>query len=47
MIGLLHNQIGDDRYLIVDDTDEDATQILTVLCEGRHKAPFDEDTASN
>ena len=22
-----------DRYLLVDDSDEDATQILTVLCE--------------
>ena len=22
-----------DRYLLIDDSDEDATQILTVLCE--------------
>lgn len=22
-----------DRYLVVDDNDEDATQILTVICE--------------
>lgn len=33
MIGLLLNQVGDDRYLLIDDTDEDATEILTVLCE--------------
>ncbi|MEQ1694826.1 MAG: hypothetical protein ABL901_03200 [Hyphomicrobiaceae bacterium] len=33
------NQIGDDRYLLIDDTDEDATEILTVLCEGpRHSS---------
>ena len=23
----------DDRYLLIDDTDEDMTQILTVVCE--------------
>jgi hypothetical protein len=24
-----------DRYLIVDDTDDDITEILTVVCDGR------------
>ena len=24
----------DDRYLLVDDTDEDATEILSVICDG-------------
>lgn len=23
----------DDRYLVIDDTDEDMTQILTVICD--------------
>lgn len=23
----------DDRYLVIDDTDEDVTQILTVICD--------------
>jgi hypothetical protein len=23
-----------DRYLLIDDSDEDITQILTVICEG-------------
>lgn len=27
-----HN--ADDRYLLVDDTDEDASQILTIICDG-------------
>lgn len=34
-----HNQLGDDRYLILDDTDEDASAILTVICDGtRHSS---------
>lgn len=24
----------EDRYLLVDDTDEDASEILTVICDG-------------
>ena len=33
------NQLGDDRYLILDDTDEDASAILTVICDGyRHSS---------
>jgi len=24
----------EDRYLLVDDTDEDASQLLTVICDG-------------
>ncbi len=28
------NAPRDDRYLLVDDTDEDAGQLLTVICEG-------------
>ncbi len=27
-------QSPDDRILLVDDTDEDATQLLTVICDG-------------
>lgn len=26
--------LRDDRYLLVDDTDEDAGQLLTVICDG-------------
>lgn len=35
----------DDRYLLVDDTDEDAGQILTVICDGdpRSNRGFDFD----
>lgn len=30
-----HNDYAcDDRVLLVDDTDEDATQLLTVICDG-------------
>jgi hypothetical protein len=39
-----HNFIGDDRYLILDDTDEDASQILTVICEGHRHSSRDFDT---
>ena len=27
-------RFADDRYLLVDDTDEDATELLTVICDG-------------
>jgi hypothetical protein len=35
----------DDRYLLVDDTDEDATEILSVICDGdpRSNRGFDFD----
>ena len=30
-----HNHTNyDDRILLVDDTDEDATELLTVICDG-------------
>jgi hypothetical protein len=28
----------DDRVLLVDDTDEDATQLLTVICDGNPRS---------
>ena len=28
----------EDRFLVIDDTDEDISQILTVICEGRPRA---------
>lgn len=31
---LSHNRSVDDRILLVDDTDEDATELLTVICDG-------------
>lgn len=36
---------SDDRYLLIDDTDEDATEILTVICDGdpRSRRGFDFD----
>jgi hypothetical protein len=35
-----------DRILLVDDTDEDATKLLTVICDGdpRNNRGFDLDT---
>jgi len=40
-----HTRTFDDRYLLVDDTDEDASQILTVICDGdpRSNRGFDLD----
>lgn len=37
----------DDRYLLVDDTDEDASQLLTVICDGdpRFNRGFDYDAS--
>ena len=39
----------DDRYLLVDDTDEDACEILTVICDGspRNHRGFDFDAYRN
>jgi hypothetical protein len=28
----------EERYLVIDDTDEDITEILTIICEGRPRA---------
>ena len=40
---------ADDRYLLVDDTDEDASQLLTVICDGdpRSNRGFDFDAYLN
>ena len=32
-----------DRYLVIDDTDEDMTQLLTVICERGYR-PADDAT---
>lgn len=41
--------LRDERYLLVDDTDEDASQILTVICDGdpRSHRGFDFDAYGN
>ena len=31
---LAHANSSHDRILLVDDTDEDATELLTVICDG-------------
>lgn len=38
-------QAYEDRYLLVDDTDEDASELLTVICDGdpRSNRGFDFD----
>ena len=43
------NEVGDDRYLLVDDTDEDACELLTVICDGdpRSYRGFDFDAYRN
>jgi hypothetical protein len=28
----------EERYLVIDDTDEDVSQILTIICDGRPRA---------
>lgn len=40
--------VPEDRYLLVDDTDEDASQLLTVICDGdpRSRRGFDFDAYS-
>lgn len=39
----------DDRYLLLDDTDEDASQLLTIICDGdpRSNRGFDFDAYRN
>jgi len=34
LTSLTNSRYPDDRYLLVDDTDEDASEILTVICDG-------------
>lgn len=34
MSRFLNQQSFEDRLLLVDDTDEDASEILTVICDG-------------
>lgn len=43
------SQTYEDRFLLVDDTDEDACEILTVICDGdpRSNRGFDFDAYSN
>ena len=31
-------RISDDRYLLIDDTDEDATEILTIVTDGHFRS---------
>ena len=42
---LAHANSSHDRILLVDDTDEDATELLTVICDGdpRTNRGFDYD----
>ncbi len=39
----------EERYLIVDDTDEDASQLLSIICDGdpRSNRGFDFDAYGN
>jgi hypothetical protein len=43
------SQVFEDRYLLVDDTDEDACELLTVICDGdpRSNRCFDFDAYPN
>lgn len=49
MSTLSTNRFHDDRYLLIDDSDEDATQILSVICDGdpRSRRSFDFDAYVN
>ena len=40
-----NGSMREDRYLLVDDTDEDASALLTIICDGdpRSKRGFDFD----
>jgi hypothetical protein len=46
---LAHAYQSDDRYLLVDDTDEDASELLTIICDGdpRSNRGFDFDAYRN
>jgi hypothetical protein len=43
---LAQSHTSHDRMLLVDDTDEDATELLTVICDGdpRNNRGFDLDS---
>lgn len=45
MLTSLAQTRNEDRYLLVDDTDEDASELLTVICDGdpRSNRGFDFD----
>lgn len=49
MNSLTHAYLPDDRYLLVDDTDEDASELLTIICDGnpRSNRGFDFDAYCN
>ena len=49
LTSLTNSRYPDDRYLLVDDTDEDASEILTVICDGdpRSNRGFDIDAYRN
>ena len=40
-----HGHMAEDRFLIVDDTNEDASELLTIICDGdpRTRRGFDYD----
>ena len=40
-----HGHMAEDRFLIVDDTNEDACELLTIICDGdpRTRRGFDTD----
>ena len=42
---LSHGRMTEDRFLLVDDTDEDASELLTIICDGdpRSRRGFDYD----
>ena len=46
---LSHGHMAEDRYLVVDDTNEDACELLTVICDGdpRSNRGFDFDAYRN
>ena len=45
MTSLASPRFPEDRYLLVDDTDEDVSELLTVICDGdpRSNRGFDFD----
>ena len=46
---LQHRYFPEDRYLLVDDTDEDTSELLIVICDGdpRSNRGFDFDAYGN
>lgn len=49
MTSLAQHRFAEDRYLLVDDTDEDARELLAVICDGdpRSSRGFDFDATRN